>query len=194
MHSGIQGILLAAGRSQRFGGDKRFAPIAGRPMALHTALRWKEAMGQGLLVVLRADDVELAALLAAQDIAYTHCPDASQGMGHSLAHGVRCRARASGWVVGLADMPQLRPSTVLCVARALGPGRIVVPTCDGVRGHPVGFDAVFGPALMALKGDQGARALLLAHPQALHPIEQPDPGMLIDVDRPDQIPDAGARC
>ena len=185
----IQGILLAAGRSQRFGADKRLAPVDGLPMVVQTALHWREALGDRLLVVLRAADDDLAGLLDAAGVATTHCPLAALGMGHSLAHGVACTARADGWVIGLADMPRLRAASIGAVADALAPGRIVVPMHGGVRGHPVGFDAAFGAELRALHGDAGARNVLRAHPQALHVLELDDPGVLFDVDRPEQLPD-----
>ena len=183
----IQGLLLAAGRSRRFGTDKRWATVSGRPMALHSALQCRAALAQ-VLVVLRGEDAELAALLLQAGMAFTHCPESARGMGHSLAHGVRHTAQAAGWVIGLADMPLLRPASIAAVAQAVAAGRIVVPQHLGQRGHPVGFDRAFGPDLMALQGDSGARGVLKAHPHAVQALELDDPGVLLDVDLPEQLP------
>jgi molybdenum cofactor cytidylyltransferase len=186
----VYGILLAAGRSLRFGADKRLAPlINGLPMTLHTALRWQEAMDNQLLVILRSEDEKLASLLTNASIAYTHCPLAILGIGHSLSHGVHCTDHAAGWVIGLADMPRVKPDSIAAVARAIKPGRIVVPMIQSIRGHPVGFDAMFGPELCDLNGDTGAKKILVAHSQSLHHLELNDPGILYDVDRVDDISD-----
>ncbi|MFO1431924.1 MAG: NTP transferase domain-containing protein [Candidatus Competibacteraceae bacterium] len=41
---------------------------------------------------------------------------------------------------------------------------IAAPVWNGRRGHPVGFGRQCYPALVALRGDTGARELLNAHP------------------------------
>ncbi|WP_312935130.1 NTP transferase domain-containing protein, partial [Pseudomonas sp.] len=62
--------------------------------------------------------------------------------------------------------------------------RIVVPECQGRRGHPVLFGRAFWPELGQVQGDQGGRAVLLAHPQALRVIEVEDAAIWQDVDTP----------
>jgi molybdenum cofactor cytidylyltransferase len=115
-------------------------------------------------------------------------------MGHSLAAGA---AAANGWryaFVALADMPWVLANT-LAELRALmekqlasrhGPV-IVQPTFDGVPGHPVGFSADLFPALRALQGDEGARRVLRSHTGAVLHVEVDDPGVLKDLDTPNQI-------
>ena len=90
------------------------------------------------------------------------CADAAEGMGASLACGVRECGRcpdAQGWVVALADMPWMAPATIARVADALRRGAgIAAPTHRGTRGHPVGFGAAISRELAALSGDEGAQA------------------------------------
>ena len=177
----MQGLLLAAGQSRRFGADKRFALFDGRPMALACALAMREALGD-VLAVLRAQDDALAQDLARHGIAVTHCPDAALGMGHSLAHGVRETAHARGWVVGLADMPAVQPATIRAVAEAVMAGCIAVPVLAGRRGHPVGFDSSYFSALSVLRGDTGARSVVQAHAARVREVQTEDSGVLLDID------------
>uniref|UniRef100_E6QRI0 MobA-like NTP transferase domain-containing protein n=1 Tax=mine drainage metagenome TaxID=410659 RepID=E6QRI0_9ZZZZ len=186
----IQGLILAAGQSRRFGTDKRLALIDGRPMVLHCALKWLDVMDD-VLVVLRSEDIEVAQLLSNAGVACTHCSQSDQGMAHSLAHGVIETANAGSWAIGLADMPHLQASSIRTVAQASRQGQIIVPLYAGKRGHPVCFDRFFGPSLMALRGDRGARSLLHTHAEAILELELQDPGVLFDVDFPEQLPFLG---
>jgi molybdenum cofactor cytidylyltransferase len=109
--SQIVGILLAAGVSRRFGSDKRLQPLAdGTPMAL-VAARNLAAACRRCILVIRPDDTALAQLLSEAGLETVVCPDAEQGMGHSLAAGVAASADATGWLVALADMPYIQPAT-----------------------------------------------------------------------------------
>lgn len=93
-------------------------------------------------------------------------------------------ANADGWVVALADMPWVRPATIDAVAAALAAGAdIVAPRYAGQRGHPVGFSRRHGIALAALRGDEGARAVVARHAATVQSIAIDDPGVLRDVDR-----------
>ena len=175
------GILLAAGRGLRFGADKRWQPLAdGTPMAVAAACSLASAVAE-VVVVLRPEDRELAALMRRRGCRPVFCAKAANGMGHSLAAGVAATAHASGWLVALADMPWIRPDSHRAVVAALRAGASQARACHrACPGHPVGFSSIWLPQLVALAGDRGARDLLddrvLAH------CEVADPGVLKDVD------------
>jgi molybdenum cofactor cytidylyltransferase len=109
-------------------------------------------------------------------------------MGATLATGVAATAEAAGWVIALADMPWIAPATVATIATRIAAGAaICAPVRAGRRGHPVGFDRRYRDALMRLTGDQGARSVIAAHRDALLEIAVDDPGILRDVDRPEDL-------
>ena len=62
---------------------------------------------------------------------------------------------------------------------------VSVPVHEGEFGHPVGFGRSFGPALMALSGDRGAKALF-AQARVVE-VAVDDPGVLWDVDVPEKL-------
>ncbi len=141
-----------------------------------------------VLAVVRPGAARLADELRACGAEVVECQEAAVGMGHSLACGVRASTGAAGWVVALADMPFVRPETVVAVARALVSGAAIArPTYRGQPGHPVGFAARFGPELAALRGDRGARLLVEAHRADVTAIASADPGCARDLDRPDDL-------
>ncbi|MFN3986617.1 MAG: NTP transferase domain-containing protein [Rhodocyclaceae bacterium] len=187
----IRGILLAAGFGRRFDAhglhDKLLAPLAdGRPLLWHSARALAEALPRPLAVV-RPGLTARTACLSDAGCEVLECVEAADGMGHALAAAVRASHQATGWVVGLGDMPWLEPASVVAVAAALDhPQRVAAPSFEGRRGHPVGFGAAWFERLTALAGDLGARALLQDTDIRLLP--SPSPGVVRDVDTPADLP------
>jgi molybdenum cofactor cytidylyltransferase len=180
----IVGILLAAGSGSRFGGDKLLHPLADAlPMGVAAARRLRPACDRAVAVV-RPDSGRLAEWLADEGYAVVTSAAVRDGMGHSLAAGVGAAADAAGWLVALADMPFIDPASHARVAAGLRAGaRIVVPEFQGRRGHPVGFAREWGSRLAALSGDEGARRIVAAFPEAVVRCALDDPGIVRDVDR-----------
>jgi molybdenum cofactor cytidylyltransferase len=189
----ITGVLLAAGRGSRFGGDKLRARLRdGTPIGVQAARNLASVLPQTVAVV-RPDDRELAALLASVGVEVTECAQADRGMGASLAHAVRLHREAEGWLVALADMPLVRPATLRAIVQALQAGALIAaPRCRGRRGNPVGFAAPLGDRLAALDADIGAREILQAEADRIEWIDVDDPGVLTDIDTPAELEGLGA--
>ncbi len=184
----MQAILLSAGRGTRFGADKLMHPLAdGIPMALAAARNLLAALPD-VLAVVNGGNPELMALLEEMGVGVSVCPDAAQGMGASLAWGVAQTRGADGWLIALADMPWIRPETLLAVAETVtGPSVIAAPVYQGRRGHPVAFGRDYGAALMALSGDEGARRLLAGFAREVVLLTCEDSGVVRDIDLPEGI-------
>ena len=171
-------IVLASGRGERFlasGGTvhKLSALLGGRPVLEHT-------------------------LSAVRDSGLPwHLEDAGHpGMGDSIAAAVRATADASAWLILPADLPLVQPATLRRIAEALSQSssqsslqssaqwQAVQPVHAGARGHPVGFAASNGAALMALAGPVGAASVLraLRAMNAVGEVEVDDAGVVTDID------------
>lgn len=184
----IVGLLLAAGRSRRFGSDKLLQRLPDGRTLLEASLAPLAASVDRVLVLVRPGPSPLHELLQEKNIPYLEVPESEDGMGTTLAAGIRATAQARGWIVGLADMPCLLPDTANQVVGALRHGApIAAPFHQGRRGHPVGFAARWHDALAALQGDQGARTLLQNHPELITRLEVDGPGCLIDIDTPEAL-------
>jgi molybdenum cofactor cytidylyltransferase len=180
----IAAVLLAAGAGKRFGGDKLLHSLEdGVAIAAHAA-RNLVAAGLEVVAVVRWGNFPLYDMMEQEGCQVTMFQGASRGMGASLAHGIAHARGADGWVVALADMPRIEPATIRSVAAELEAGALIVaPTCKGERGHPVGFGAGLRDELLALDGDQGARAVVERHRDVLKLVDCNDPGILLDIDR-----------
>ena len=180
----ISGILLAAGAGSRFGGGKLLHPLEdGVAIAAHAARNLMAATGE-VVAVVRWGDFPLSDMLGEEGCRVVMFQDAAQGMGASLAYGVAQARDSDGWVIGLADMPRITTETINRVVDALEDGAtIAAPSHKGERGHPVGFGKSLRAELLALGGDQGARAVLERHRDAVRLVECDDPGIFYDIDR-----------
>ena len=173
-------LILAAGRGERFraaGGqtDKLLAPL--------TLARGTHSVLEHVIAAARASGLPWHVVNAA-DTAHHH----EQGMGTSIATGVAATRHAPGWLILPADLPLVRSESLRAVAQALAQHVTVAPTVQGQRGHPVGLQALCRDELLALRGDQGARAVLQRH--APHLLALEDVGCVLDVDTPDLLAQA----
>jgi molybdenum cofactor cytidylyltransferase len=188
----IGGIILAAGSSKRFGEDKRARRLPSGNMLLEDTIRSAMQSIQRLLVVLRHDDEfgdRLNGLVNDRYIQFYRAPDSDQGMGSSLANAI---GQSDDWqaaLIMLGDMPYIQQPTFEAILNAYQPGNesIVVPVTNDIQGHPVLFDQCYFDALSKLNGDKGARPLIEANSQRVIQVEVDDPGILIDIDLPEDI-------
>lgn len=192
----IAAIVLAAGSSRRFGADKLLHPLGheAMPLAACSLLPWLQSFNQ-VTVVVRSDSERLqdvvAQALGAERAARIHwqtCPDSDLGMSASLVEGVSAHLQAAGWLIGLADMPAVPAEVIAEVGSAIAGGALLAaPYFQGKRGHPVGFSAHYLEDLLELEGDTGARQILVRDAEWLHPVKTDDPGVLFDIDSPEDL-------
>jgi molybdenum cofactor cytidylyltransferase len=177
----IVGLLLAAGSASRFGSDKlRHRLLHGVPIAVQSWRTLKTELGE-VFAVVKPGDAELFG----QECRPVVCERAAEGMGASLACAVRAAGRRDGYLVALADMPFIRPTSIAAVRQALEEGAaLAAPYFRTRRGHPVGIAGRFYEQLIALGGDEGAKKILSEHAGQLVKIPVGDPGVIRDIDTP----------
>jgi molybdenum cofactor cytidylyltransferase len=199
------GILLAAGKSQRFGSNKLLYPVTDNaPMLLVTAQKLVNVLPESIVVINQSlmpytDQLEQLKQLGLRVVVNEH---ADCGMGSSIACGVLASQDAPGWLIALADMPYIKTETIALLADRLGNGAsIVAPFLDHRgdhrgeqrRGHPVGFNQRYKAELLALEEDVGARHVIANHKSELELVPTHDAGVTVDVDQANDIVKAGNR-
>ncbi|WP_075794469.1 nucleotidyltransferase family protein [Massilia putida] len=190
----LVGILLAAGRGRRFDPaglrNKLLQPLAGLEPVVVAGARKLLAVVPRVVAVVAPGDGGVGERLAALGCDVTVCPDADSGMAASLTHAIRhslaMAPQPQAWLVALGDMPYVDPATLRLLADALAAGAgIAAPVMAGRRGNPVGFGALHRDALLALRGDEGARRLLQTCP--VTEVLVHDPGIFRDIDTPGDL-------
>lgn len=184
------GILLAAGSGMRFdpsgSQDKLLQKLPdGRSIAVAAADSLLSAV-PNVIAVVRPGATGLAYELSAIGCEVVVCNDAHNGMASSLVHALTLTSDAAGWVVALADMPRVLPSTITSLIDAVSGGAdIAVPSYHGLRGNPVAFGPAHLPNMLRLTGDEGARRLLEQF--FVTEIMVEDPGVRLDIDTPTDL-------
>ncbi len=182
----VVAILLAAGRSERFGSDdKLMAPLDGEPLVLHAARRIVELASSRRIAVCQNADGLLANRLAALGFEIVVNPHPERGLSHSLARGIEAAGDVGAALVCLADMPFVTTGHLdALLARFDADTAPVVASARGDTPMPPALFAqsLFG-ALQAGEGDQGGRALL-----AGAVLVAADAAQLADIDRPGDLP------
>jgi molybdenum cofactor cytidylyltransferase len=179
----IAGLLLAAGRSSRFGGDKLLASLRGHPVLFWSAAAIATEVDV-LYVVVPPDSPARVAALDGIPVELVEHAGRDEGMASSIRAGLAALPPdAEAVVIALADQPLVSPVVLraLCARWRAAPTCAVAPQYLDGRGHPVLFDRTQFSALGELRGDRGARALLdqLGAECAIVPV---DAAMPVDVD------------
>ena len=188
----ITAIVLAAGSSSRFGdANKLLTNLEGRPMLEHVLTAIRKSSFRDIKAVMNEQYDEICDLCERLNIDRVFNARAHLGMGSSIAAGVSAmNTGADGVMIALGDMPFIKEESYRALFDAFSTapkGSIVAPEYEGVRGHPVIFDAAYLPILKMLNNDQGARAVIKAHREKIIIVPVDDPGVLKDVDHPGDL-------
>ncbi len=200
------GVILAAGASSRMQ----------RPKAL---LAWPQPGGQSfldrcaaslarvcdpLLVVLGPDAPAIAAARPASAspfLRWIFNPDWACGQFSSLQAGIRALLALGSFdavLVCPVDHPAFSPATAAALAAAylpeLSAPAVIKPLYDGRHGHPVLYGSRVLPAITAAPADANARQLQAGFADSTLSLPVADPGILLDIDTPDDYQRLCARC
>ena len=181
-------LLLAAGKSTRMGDtDKLLLPVAGKTLLERTA-EIAMASGHPLYVTLSPERPARATVLRGMALKTVVVADAAEGIGASLRGGVAAIPEDHAILVMLADLPDLSTADLERVIAQwqLQPHRIHRGG-NGIAkpGHPVIFPPALRPALLALKGDQGAKEVISQAEESPIIVLLPANNALRDIDTPE---------
>lgn len=185
----VDGIVLAAGRSTRMGESKAQLEAEPGVTFLERAIRiLREAGCRYVVAVVNPEEDWTARLADVAGAAVVVNDDAESEQIDSVRLGIAHLPEDSDATLVLpVDIPGVTPDTVDALIRAFEQTRaaVVLPSYQGRTGHPVLFArSVYGELLAELP--RGAESIVEAHVADRHEVELDDPGILVDVDQPDE--------
>ncbi|MER5897286.1 nucleotidyltransferase family protein [Streptomyces sp. NPDC001876] len=188
----VAGVLLAAGGGRRLGGrPKALLEHRGRPLVEHAVRALRNGGCGPVHVVLGASADEARERADLSRCTVTVNPGWEDGMGSSLRAGLDALtgSDADAALVLLVDQPGIGAEAVARVRSAYRSRMsLVAAMYDGQRGHPVMFGAErWADVGEAAVGDQGARAYLKAHRDAISLVECSDVAQAYDIDTAEDL-------
>jgi CTP:molybdopterin cytidylyltransferase MocA len=189
----IPGIILAAGFSTRMGRPKALLRLGGGGVSFvqHIAVTLTQGGVIDALVVGRPEDdalrIEVEKL--GPPVRYVINEHAEAGQLSSVITGLNAADRpgVNAVLVTPVDSPLIQPATVarLIEVFASTHAPVIRATHHGQHGHPVIFARAVFDELRQADPARGAKAVVRAHARDVIDVEVDDPGVLRDVDNPE---------
>ena len=188
----VAAIVLAAGLSSRMaGGNKLLADLDGKPVLRHTVDNVLASRAGPVVVVTGHEAGDVGELIQGLPVKLRFNERFSDGMATSLGAGIAALPdEVDGALIFLGDMPLIGGDVIDAIIDAFKPDAgktIVVPVHAGRRGHPVLWGRAHFARLVALTGDQGARALLSGHADEIAECDVDDEAIFADADTPEAL-------
>lgn len=181
------GILLAAGLSRRFGGNKLHSRLDGETVLRRSVLNLCGAELDEVIVVLGHEAVQGRTEIEDLAVRVVENPRYQEGMGTSLACGVLAAGPTDGYLIALGDMPFVPSShfrRLIETASENAPVIVATSRPAGSQEPPIWFSSQLRPELVVLEGDRGARDVVSPHRAQLVTVRA-EPVWLRDIDVPE---------
>ncbi|HRV72267.1 MAG TPA: nucleotidyltransferase family protein [Eubacteriales bacterium] len=180
-------VLMLAGKSRRFYGDKLTHDIDGKPMAEHVMLALKGSMIDECCAVTRSDQAELLSLIERFGFDTVINDDVEAGQSKTIRLGTEYLMRLErfdGIMYTVGDQPYLKTSPIDALIESFrsAPLRIHALACGQRRGNPVIFPASLYGELCGLSGDVGGTVVIRRHMNMLELCDAASEDELRDVD------------
>jgi molybdenum cofactor cytidylyltransferase len=176
------------------GFPKPLLRLNGETFLTHIALSMLPAVERLIIVLGAHRDAVSAAVPADNRISIIENPDYALGQLSSTKAGLRAvSAQADAALVHLVDHPTVLPETFnrLACEYQLSGKPIVVARYRSHGGHPVLFDRSIFDELQKTPVLVGARAVVKANEERVAYVDVDDPGILLDLDTPADLAQAG---
>lgn len=188
----IAALILAAGRSTRYGGsNKLLAELDGVAIVRRVAQAALASRARPAVVVTGHQQERVAEALKGLDVRLVHNPNYAKGLSTSLKTGIGALpAQVDGAVVCLGDMPRIEANHIDRLIAAFAPkeGRLIaLPLHNGKRGNPVLFGSALFADMMEAEGDTGARHIIGSHADEVAEVDLGTDAIFADVDTPEAL-------
>ncbi|MBO33991.1 MAG: hypothetical protein CMM74_13620 [Rhodospirillaceae bacterium] len=188
--SSVAGVILAAGLSSRYNGNKLLAPLKGKPLIQWVAEAALASKLDRIVAVFGHEKDKarkvVSAILQDPRFDYIDIDDYQSGQSRSVIAGLMHISRDyAGTMYLMGDQPLIDPAIIdeIITTFENSDKGICYPSFNGKRRNPVIFGEKFYPDILALTGDTGARQIIDSNPDSTVSLEYQSEIYFRDVDR-----------
>lgn len=181
----VYAIILAAGASNRMGSPKQLLKWRSRSLLEHTILNASPIFNDRIIIVLGAYSEQIQSAIAPTSIIN---PDWQEGIASSIRAGIQALPEsATAALLLLCDQPLINSAHIQNQLNAwqTEPTHIVASQYHHSVGVPALFPSEFFKHLLTLKGDTGAKSLLIKFDKQV--LKIPLPEAELDIDNADDF-------
>lgn len=179
-HTGC--VILAAGNSARFGGNKLLHELSGGKVIEHIMEKVARLPLSEAVVVTQYG--EICRLCEERGMAYVRNEMPDKGLSYSIRLGTEALWDCGHILFVLADQLDLKTETLHRILEAADDTHVVCACAGGVVQNPMLFPAAFFDELTELRGDKGAKSVALKHEMKMISVEESE---LRDLDSPEDL-------
>ncbi len=182
----ITAIVLAAGRSRRMGQPKMLLPW-GKTTVLEHVIQTLKAAGLDEILVVIGGAREGVEAIVQESVRTIFNPGYERGeMLSSLQVGLG-KASGKAVMVVLGDQPQVRTGSLEQIQEefARRESSIIVPSYNMRRGHPWIVPKRYWDEILEMEPGESLRDFLHRHGDEIYYVNVDDPGVLLDLDTPE---------
>lgn len=178
-------ILLAAGDSRRFGGNKLLHEFRGKPMyryIVEEVEKLPQDIFEKKLVVTQYEEIGRDLKDFGYEVVENH--ESCLGISHSIHLALGRLTKDLACCFAVCDQPYLQADTIkkLLDGYAASGCGLACLSNRGELGNPAVFSPEYRQELLALEGDIGGRRVIRKHMQDLYLCEVDDGLELVDID------------
>jgi molybdenum cofactor cytidylyltransferase len=184
----LAAVVLAGGYSRRMGAFKPLLPFGSTTVIERVIATVREAGVETIRVVVGWQADRLIPVLEQSGVRWVMNERYGEGMYGSVQTGVQSLpAGVAAFFLLPGDMPLVQSATLVRLIAEWDArhGRIIYPRHKKRRGHPPLIAGTYLPEILGEAPAGGLRELLARHARDAHDTEVTDPGILVDLDTPD---------
>ena len=182
----VGAVVLAAGGSARFAKPKQLAIFRGETLVRRIVAVANEAECVPIVVVVGREAAQITSELAGLPVSIIEHPNWSKGLGSSIAvglkHALRIVANLDAAILLTCDQPFVNATTLRQLIQLHLENRTTIVA--SAYAETLGIPALFGRScfadLLQLRGDMGAKGVILARRNDVTPFDFP--AAAIDID------------
>ena len=188
----ITNIILAAGQSKRMLNDnKLLIKINKKTMLEKMVTTSLNSSADNTVLVLGYQSDIMQEIVNDKKIITIVNKDFAKGLSSSLQCGISALPDdCDAAVIILADMPSIESTVIDNIINSFNPKKnnsIIIPTFNNKKGNPILLDRKFFPDILRVKGDKGAKDIIVNNKNSILEVPQKNSAVLNDIDTKEDL-------